>query len=109
MENQNKNDIRNYKRWFAMSNQEIFDKLKTNPETGLSSELAKKKLLDEGENKLAEAKREPGWLIFLKTLADPLAIIMLIAGFLSIILPIILIGRIEHEQIPGIIVILVLY
>lgn len=105
MENQSKNDIKNYKRWFAMSNQEIFDKLQTNPETGLSSELASKKLKEEGENKLAEVKTTPVWIVFLKTLADPLAIIMIIAGILSIFLPLILIGSIESEQIPGITVI----
>ena len=50
---------------------------------GLSSEKAQKKLLNEGKNKLAEAKKESTLRRFLKQLAEPMTIILIIAAAIS--------------------------
>lgn len=100
-----KPEVKSDKRWYAMSNEEICEKLKVDPKVGLSEEEAKLRLKEDGLNKLEEAKETNAFILFLKTLIDPLAIIMLLAGFLSIILPLALGRTIGTAEIPGIVVI----
>ncbi|ATZ16089.1 cation-transporting ATPase [Entomoplasma freundtii] len=100
-----KPEVKTEKRWYAMSNEEICEKLKVNPAVGLTDQEAKTRLKEDGENKLNEPKETNAFVIFLKTLIDPLAIIMLLAGFLSIILPLALGRKITPAEIPGIVVI----
>lgn len=100
-----KNSLTNLKRWYAMSNEEICEKLKVDPKVGLTNEKAKTKLSEDGPNKLDETKEINPFIIFLKTFVDPLAIIMLLAGLLAIILPLSLGKSIDKTEIPGIVVI----
>lgn len=100
-----KNEIKSQPRWYAMSNEEICARLGVDPKVGLSSSEAASRLSQDGPNRLQEAKPPSPFIIFLKTLIDPLAIIMLLAGFLSIILPLALGRHIESTEIPGIVVI----
>ncbi|MGL5268554.1 MAG: cation-translocating P-type ATPase [Spiroplasma sp.] len=100
-----KNSQANFKRWYAMSNEEICKTLKVNPKVGLTNEKAKIILETNGPNKLDEAKETNPFIVFLKTFVDPLAIIMLLAGFLAIILPLAVGQNIEKTEIPGIVVI----
>lgn len=88
-----------------MTNEEICKRLNVDPKVGLSSSEAARRLQEEGPNKLKEAKPPNPFILFLKTLIDPLSIIMLLAGFLSIILPLALGRNIEPTEIPGIVVI----
>ena len=52
-------------------------------ETGLSSAEAEKRLAENGKNKLKEAKKESLLKRFLKQLADPMIIILLVAAAIS--------------------------
>lgn len=91
--------------WYAMSNEEICQRLGVDPKVGLSSSEAQARLRSDGPNKLKETKAVNPFVLFLKTLINPLSLIMLLAGFLSIILPLALGRSIANEEIPGIIVI----
>ncbi|WP_051418464.1 cation-translocating P-type ATPase [Mesoplasma seiffertii] len=93
------------KRWYAMSNKEICSKFDVDPSVGLSSEEAKRRLELEGPNKLEEAKQTSNLVIFFKTFLDPLAMLMILAGILSIILPLSLKISFKGENIAGICVI----
>ena len=54
------------------------------PERGLSSEEAAERLTRYGPNKFAEAKTEPRWHAFLRQYQDPMQIVLLVAGVISI-------------------------
>ncbi|WP_051350842.1 cation-translocating P-type ATPase [[Acholeplasma] multilocale] len=99
---ENKNDLeskKDTKRWHAMSNDEIYAELKVDPKVGLTSQEAARRLEKEGKNKLEEAKQTSHVVIFFKTFLDPLAIIMMFAGLLSLFLPIIL-GEVKRLAEP---------
>ncbi len=51
--------------------------------TGLSTEEAGIRLEKNGKNKLAEGKKTPWWMKFLKQLADPMIIILMIAAVVA--------------------------
>jgi len=54
------------------------------PERGLTSEDAAERLERYGPNRFAEAKAEPRWHAFLRQYQDPMQIVLLIAGVISI-------------------------
>ena len=54
------------------------------PAAGLSSEEAAERLTRYGPNKFAEAKTEPRWHAFLRQYRDPMQIVLLGAGVISI-------------------------
>ena len=66
------------------SAKEVLQELNVNPETGLSSEEASKRLQQYGPNKLAEKKKTPLFLVFLQQFNDPMIFILLAAALLSI-------------------------
>ena len=70
-------------------------------ENGLSSEEAQKRLLENGRNKLTEAKGKSIFVRFLEQLADPMIIILLAAALVSGIL-----AAIENESFTDVIIIL---
>ncbi|MBR5140264.1 MAG: cation-translocating P-type ATPase [Clostridia bacterium] len=70
-------------------------------ENGLSTEEAEKRLLENGRNKLTEAKGKSILVRFLEQLADPMIIILLAAALVSGIL-----AAIENESFTDVIIIL---
>jgi Ca2+-transporting ATPase len=62
---------------------EVFEALGTG-EKGLSSEEAKKKLAQYGENTLTTIAKTPQWLQFLLQFKDVLVIILIVAGIISL-------------------------
>lgn len=70
--------------WHALSREGAVHELDVEPERGLSSEQAAERLRRYGPNKFAEAKAEPRWHAFLRQYRDPMQIVLLAAGVISI-------------------------
>jgi len=67
---------------YLQTAQEVLESLKTNPE-GLTESEAQTRLEQNGKNKLAEAKKEPLLVRFLRQLKDPMVVILLAAAVIS--------------------------
>ena len=80
---------------------QVMAEQKTRPEGHSSSEAAER-LQKHGPNKLAEGKKESIFVKFLKELADPMIIILLVAALISGIL-----SAVQHEGYADAIIILI--
>ena len=67
---------------YLSSSNEVLDELKTS-ESGLSSAEAQKRLEENGANKLKEGKKESLFHRFMKQLAEPMTMILLVAAAIS--------------------------
>ena len=67
---------------YLSSSADVLSELKTS-ESGLSSAEAAKRLEENGANKLKEGKKESLVKRFLKQLAEPMTIILLVAAAIS--------------------------
>ena len=65
--------------------EELLYRFGTNLETGLTTEMAIKRNLEEGDNKLPEKEKTPAWIRFLKEITNWFAIMLWIGSILSII------------------------
>src|SRR4051794_22865915 len=70
--------------WHVLTAQGATQELHVEPERGLSTEEAAQRLARYGPNKFAEAKSEPRWHAFLRQYRDPMQIVLLAAGVISI-------------------------
>src|SRR4051812_14729298 len=70
--------------WHMLSREGAMDELRVEPEQGLTSEEAAERLARYGPNKFAEAATEPRWHAFLRQYQDPMQIVLLGAGVISI-------------------------
>lgn len=70
---------------YLASAEDVLATQKTDAQNGLSTEEAQKRLETCGQNKLAEAKKEPVWKRLLKQMADPMVILLLVAALVSAI------------------------
>jgi P-type Ca2+ transporter type 2C len=70
--------------WHVLDGSEVARALGVDPEQGLSSAEAAKRLDQNGPNKFAEAKTEPRWHAFIRQYRDPMQIVLLVAGLGSI-------------------------
>src|SRR5882724_8605187 len=70
--------------WHLRSSADVLAELGVEPEAGLSGEEAAERLTRYGPNKFAEAKAEPRWHAFLRQYEDPMQIVLLAAGAISI-------------------------
>jgi Ca2+-transporting ATPase len=70
--------------WHVLSREGAVQELHVEPERGLTSEEAATRLAQYGPNKFAEAKAEPRWHAFLRQYQDPMQIVLLVAGVISI-------------------------
>src|SRR3954453_7779128 len=70
--------------WHVLSREGAVQELHVEPERGLTSEEAATRLTHFGPNKFAEAKTEPRWHAFLRQYQDPMQIVLLVAGIISI-------------------------
>ena len=69
---------------YLHSKEDVLEKVKSQ-ESGLTFEEAKKRLEENGRNKLAEGKKESIFHKFLMQLADPMIIILIVAAVISAI------------------------
>ncbi len=65
--------------------EELFKRFGANPETGLSNEAAARRNQEEGDNKLPEKEKTPGWIRFLKEITNWFAILLWVGSILCII------------------------
>src|SRR6185295_18811920 len=70
--------------WHVLSREGAVRELGVEPERGLTSEGAAERLQRYGPNKFAEAKAEPRWHAFVRQYQDPMQIVLLVAGVISI-------------------------
>jgi Ca2+-transporting ATPase len=69
--------------WFNKTSEEVLKELDTNPNEGLSSEEAKKRLEKYGENKLSSKSKKTIFQIFFSQLKDPMIFILIAAAIIS--------------------------
>src|SRR6476661_319103 len=70
--------------WHTLTREGVVDEMGVAPERGLTSEEAADRLARYGPNRFAEAKTEPRWKAFLRQYQDPMQIVLLVAGLISI-------------------------
>src|SRR4029078_5894870 len=70
--------------WHVLTREGATHELNVEPEQGLSSEEAAKRLQQYGPHRFAEAKTESRWHAFLRQYRDPMQIVLLVAGVISI-------------------------
>src|SRR3954465_13888726 len=70
--------------WHVLSRESAVEELHVQPERGLTSEEAAERLARYGPNRFAEAKSEPRWHAFLRQYQDPMQIVLVAAGVISI-------------------------
>ena len=70
--------------WHVLSREGAVRELGVEPERGLTSQDAAERLERYGPNRFAEAKAEPRWHAFLRQYQDPMQIVLLVAGVISI-------------------------
>lgn len=71
--------------YLSQTNQDLEEKLNSNFEDGLTSQQAQERLTKYGKNNLPQGKIIPWYLVFLKTLVEPIQIILMIAAVISIL------------------------
>ena len=71
-------------RWYALTPDEVAEKLGVDPATGVAATTATQRLQTDGPNALPAEKTVPGWRRFLDQYAAYMQIILLIAGVLSL-------------------------
>jgi sodium/potassium-transporting ATPase subunit alpha len=69
----------------AIPIEELYYRYQVNPEIGLTTEAAVKRNLEEGDNRLPEKEKTPGWIRFLKEITNWFAIMLWIGSVLCII------------------------
>jgi Ca2+-transporting ATPase len=73
--------------WHALTPAEALSRQGVTVEAGLSTAEAEARRAKVGPNRFAEAAREPRWQAFLRQYRDPMQIVLLAAGVLSLFLP----------------------
>lgn len=71
--------------WHALAAADVIKALRVDPDNGLSSAQAARRLQQHGPNRLVEAPREPRWRAFLRQLQDLLILILLAAAVVSLV------------------------
>ena len=70
--------------WHALSREDVAQELQVEPDRGLTSDEAAERLDRYGPNRFAEAKAESRLHAFLRQYQDPMQIVLLVAGVISI-------------------------
>jgi P-type Ca2+ transporter type 2C len=70
--------------WHVRSSADVVAELGVEPERGLTGAEAAERLQRYGPNRFAETKAEPRWHAFLRQYRDPMQIVLLAAGVISI-------------------------
>src|ERR1700704_5604669 len=70
--------------WHVLSREGAVRELGVEPKRGLTGADAAERLQRYGPNRFAEAKAEPRWQAFVRQYRDPMQIVLLVAGVISI-------------------------
>src|SRR4051794_20807436 len=70
--------------WHVLSREGAVRELGVEPERGLTGEAAAERLQRYGPNRFAETTSEPRWHAFVRQYQDPMQIVLLVAGVISI-------------------------
>ena len=73
--------------WHALAPEAVLEALSVDGATGLAAAEADRRLATYGQNKFAEAPREPRWRAFLRQYRDPMQLVLLGAGVVCLFLP----------------------
>src|SRR6187402_3121554 len=73
--------------WHALAPDETLRQQSVTPEAGLTSAEAQARRGRYGANRFAEPPKEPRWQAFLRQYRDPMQIVLLAAGILSMFIP----------------------
>lgn len=68
-----------------ISLEELCYRFGTNMESGLSSEAAARRNMEEGDNKLPEKEKTPAWILFLKEITNWFAIMLWVGSILCMV------------------------
>lgn len=74
------------KNWFNLSVEEVSNELKSDLDSGLSTDEVKRRLKEYGSNKLPEKEKTPEWIKFLTHFNDILIFILLVAAVVTFVL-----------------------
>lgn len=72
--------------WHAISDEEVLDKLKTDPENGLNVDGVQNRLEQFGPNKVSKARRKSRLAMFLSEFTNPLVVVLLGAALITYLL-----------------------
>ena len=70
--------------WHVLSGDRVAQELQVDPARGLTGAEPEERLAKYGPNRFAEAKIEPRWHAFVRQYPDPMQIVLLVAGVISI-------------------------
>jgi Ca2+-transporting ATPase len=70
--------------WHVLSGEGVAEELHVEPAQGLTSAEAEQRLAQYGPNRFAEAQSEPRWHAFVRQYQDPMQLVLLGAGIISI-------------------------
>ncbi len=73
--------------WYALTPDEVASRLEVDPAAGLTSAEAGTRRSKYGNNSFAEAKKASRWQVFSRQYADPMQIVLLVAGIVCLFLP----------------------
>ncbi len=73
--------------WWALTTDEALEQQGVSIDAGLSAAEVESRRAKFGSNKFADAPKEPRWQAFLRQYKDPMQIVLLIAGILSLFIP----------------------
>ncbi len=73
--------------WHALTPDEALERQKVTPDAGLSAAEVDTRRASVGPNKFAEAAKEPTWQRFVRQYQDPMQIVLVAAGVISLFLP----------------------
>ncbi len=73
--------------WYALTPAEVASRLTVDPAVGLTSAEADARRAKYGKNTFDEAKKSSKWQVFSRQYADPMQIVLLIAGVVCLFLP----------------------
>jgi P-type Ca2+ transporter type 2C len=73
--------------WHSLSTEETLRRQGVDPAAGLTTVEAESRRATYGPNKFAEAEKEPRWQAFLRQYGDPMQLVLLGAGILSLFIP----------------------
>ncbi|HEX5621415.1 MAG TPA: cation-transporting P-type ATPase, partial [Solirubrobacteraceae bacterium] len=77
-------DVANGTAWHVLTREDALHELRVEPERGLTGQEAAERLARYGPNQFAEAKAESRLHAFLRQYQDPMQIVLLVAGIISI-------------------------
>ncbi len=73
--------------WYALTPGEVAGRLQVDPAAGLTSAEADARRTKYGKNTFAEAKKASRWQMFARQYADPMQLVLLVAGVICLFLP----------------------